>query len=651
MNKKKIFLILYWLFLIIFFECIYRMTIFKNIIDGDFIQMLVFCLPVSVLLYIVTTLFNEKTNKIMSSVVILLLYFVFFAQMVYFQVYNSVFSIYSMTNGGQVFEFWRTILSTITSSLYNYFCLTVPVVLYFVFKNKIFDFKKNEFKVLGLVAACFTLFIGISFSYVGNNKEDIYSSYNLFFNTHAPILSAKKFGLITTMGLDFNRIIFGLEEKKIEILINNNEINSNEVKEEYNTLDIDFESLKENEEDENILMLHNYFSSLTGTKKNEYTGMFKDKNVVFILAESLDQIAIDMELTPTLYKLANSGFVFPNYYSPVYPASTADGEFRTEWSLISSRGDTLTLYAHRNVYNPFIFSNSFDDYNINIYHNYSGDYYKRREYFKALGYKNFKSCYYGLNMTCGTFHESDLEMVKASYKDYIESEEPFFAYYITLSGHLAYNRTNNKMAVKNWKYVEDLPYSDKTKSYIAANIELDRAIEFLIEKLEETGKLDDTVFVITPDHYPYGLSVGNISEASIVDRSEPFELYHSNLIIWNNTMENITINKVGSQPDVLPTILNLFDKEYDSRLMIGQDLLSDSEGLVVLANRSWITDKAKYNSINSKLTKNDENDEFEETSYINKYNTLVDNDFKISNLVLQNNYYKKLFKTESKEEK
>ena len=651
MNKKKIFLILYWFFIIIFFECIYRMTIFKNIIDGDFIQMLVFCLPVSVLLYIVTTLFNEKTNKIMSSVVILLLYFVFFAQMVYFQVYNSVFSIYSMTNGGQVFEFWKTILSTITSSLYNYFCLTIPVVLYFVFRNKIFDFNKNELKITGVIAATFTLLVGVTYSYVGNNRDDIYSSYNLFFNTHAPILSAKKFGLITTMGLDFNRIIFGLEEKKIEILINNNEINSNEVKEEYNTLDIDFESLKENEEDENILMLHNYFSSLTGTKKNEYTGMFKDKNVVFILAESLDQIAIDMELTPTLYKLANSGFVFPNYYSPVYPASTADGEFRTEWSLISSRGDTLTLYAHRNVYNPFIFSNSFDDYNINIYHNYSGDYYKRREYFKALGYKNFKSCYYGLNMTCGTFHESDLEMVKASYKDYIESEEPFFAYYITLSGHLAYNKTNNKMAVKNWKYVEDLPYSDKTKSYIAANIELDRAIEFLIEKLEEAGKLDDTVFVITPDHYPYGLSVDNISEASIVDRSEPFELYHSNLIIWNNTMENITINKVGSQPDVLPTILNLFGKEYDSRLMIGQDLLSDSEGLVILANRSWITDKAKYNSINSKLVKNDENDEFEETSYINKYNTLVDNDFKISNLVLQNNYYKKLFKTESKEEK
>lgn len=651
MNKKKIMLMLYWVVLIISFECIYRMTIFKNIIDGDFIQMLVFCLPVSILLYFLTTLFSEKTNKIISTTVIILLYVIFFAQMVYFQVYNSVFSIYSMTNGGQVFEFWRTILSTITSSLYNYFCLTVPIVLYFIFRNKLFDFKKNEFKIMSLVATCFTLFIGISFSYIGNNRDNIYSSYNLFFNTHAPILSAKKFGLLTTMSLDLNRTIFGLKEKKVEIIIDNNETNSNEIKEEYNKMDIDFETLKENEEDENILMLHNYFSSLPGTKKNEYTGMFKDKNVVFILAESLDPIAIDMELTPTLYKLANNGFVFSNYYSPVYPASTADGEFRTEWSLISSRGDTLTLYAHRNVYNPFIFSNSFDDYNINIYHNYSGDYYKRREYFKALGYKNFKSCYYGLNVTCGTFHESDLEMVKASYKDYIESEEPFFAYYITLSGHLAYNRTNNKMAVKNWKYVEDLPYSEKTKAYIAGNIELDRALEFLIEKLEEAGKLDDTVFVITPDHYPYGLSETNVSEASQVDRSEPFELYHSNLIIWNNSMENVTIDKVGSQPDVLPTMLNLFGKEYDSRLMIGQDLLSDSEGLVVFANRSFITDKVKYNSINSELIKNDENEEIDETSYINKYNALVDNDFKISNLVLQNNYYKMIFKTESKEEK
>ena len=106
-------------------------------------------------------------------------------------------------------------------------------------------------------------------------------------------------------------------------------------------------------------------------------------------------------------------------------------------------------------------------------------------------------------------------------------------------------------------------------------------------------------------------------------------------------METIKVDKVGSEPDVLPTMLNLFGKEYDSRLLMGQDLLSDSEGLVVLANRSWITDKAKYNSITGELSIKDGGTVSE--AYLNKYNNLVDNQFKISNMVLQNNYYKKLF--------
>lgn len=644
MNKKKVFLILFWFALIIAFECIYKMTIFKNIIDGDFIQMIIFCLPVAMLLYTVTTLLSEKFNKIFSSIVVVLLYVIFFAQMVYFQVFNSVFSVYSMTNGGQVFEFWRTILDTVFHSWYNYFCLTVPLVLYFVFKNKIFDFSKNDLKVTSITFASYILLASISFSYINYNKDAIYSSYNLYFNTHAPILSAKKFGLVNTMALDLNRTLFGLEEKKLEILIENNNTNAPEVKEEYNVLDIDFEKLKENESNENIALMHDYFNSLKGTKKNEYTGMFEGKNVVFFLAESLDPIAIDKDLTPTLYKLANSGFDFKNYYSPLFPASTADGEFRTEWSLISSRGDTLTLYAHRNVYSPFIFVNSFNDYDIHAYHNYNGDYYKRREYFKALGYKDFKSCYYGLRMTCGTFHESDLEMIKASINDYIDSEDHFFAYYITLSGHLSYNRSVNKLAQKNWSLVDDLPYSSLTKGYLSSNIELDRALEYLIQELTEKGKLDDTVIVITSDHYPYGLSADNLNEVSTTNRDDAFDLYDSDLIIWNNAMDKVTVNKVGSQLDVLPTLLNLFGKEYDSRFLMGQDLLSDSEGLVLLANRSWITDKAKYNSVTGEVFAND-GESIPET-YISKYNNIVDNQFKISNLILQNNYYKKVFMQE-----
>jgi len=237
-------------------------------------------------------------------------------------------------------------------------------------------------------------------------------------------------------------------------------------------------------------------------------------------------------------------------------------------------------------------------------------------------------------------------MVDITTEEYIDSEVPFFSYYITLSGHLSYIKTGNKIAQKNWGLVKDLPYSDAVKSYIAGNIEVDKALQLLIERLTAAGKLDDTVIVVTSDHYPYGLkdNLEEVSKITGVDRTDSFEMYHSDLIIWNSEMKTVKVNKVGSNPDVLPTLLNLFGIDYDSRMIIGQDLLSDSEGLVTLANRSWITDTGRYNSTNNENISND--GELLDEKYIEKINSVVDNQFKISDMILENNYYKKVFKQE-----
>jgi phosphoglycerol transferase MdoB-like AlkP superfamily enzyme len=209
---------------------------------------------------------------------------------------------------------------------------------------------------------------------------------------------------------------------------------------------------------------------------------------------------------------------------------------------------------------------------------------------------------------------------------------------------MSYVKAGNKLAQKNWNLVKDLPYSEAVKSYMAGNIELDRALQLLIERLTAAGKLDDTVIVITPDHYPYGLkdNLAEVSKITGVDRTDPFEMYHSDLIIWNSAMSTVKVDKYGSNPDVLPTLLNLFGIEYDSRMIVGQDLLSDSEGLVTLANRSWITDTGRYNSITGESRDNNSN--LLDEKYIEKINNVVDNQFKISDLILENNYYEKVFK-------
>lgn len=645
-NIKKVLLLVFWLVVIIGYEFLYRWLLFGGGFSNGLFQMIVFAIPIAVFIFLITNLFNEKTNKFLTTLILFLVTLIYGSQMVYFKVFNGVFSFYTMATGGQVLEFWRSIVSAIAAEYIRFGLMLLSFPIYFGLRKFIFDFKRNKLVTDLVLFLIFLLLTGCTFIYIYTDKRDIYSSYNLYFNTQAPVLSAKKFGLINTMMIDLKNSIFGMEKKVIEINIDNKNSNSGNDTVSYNNLNIDFDSLIENETDTTILSMHKYFESLSGTKKNEYTGMFKGKNVVFFLAESLDPLAIDPVLTPTLYRMANSGFNFTNYYSPKYPASTADGEFRTEWSLISSRGASDTLYSYRNVYSPYLFINSFKDYNMNVYHNYSGDFYNRRQYFAALGYKNFKSCYYGLNLPCGTFHESDLDMVDITTDEYVDSEVPFFSYYITLSGHLSYVKAGNKVAQKNWDLVKDLPYSEAVKSYLAGNIELDRALQLLIERLTAAGKLDDTVIVITPDHYPYGLdnNLKEVSQIMGVDRTDPFEMYHSDLIIWNNLMDTVKINKVGSNPDVLPTLLNLFGIEYDSRMIIGQDLLSDSEGLVTLANRSWITDKGRYNSTTGESRDNNSN--LLDEKYIEKINNVVNNQFKISDLILENNYYKKVFQQE-----
>ena len=92
--------------------------------------------------------------------------------------------------------------------------------------------------------------------------------------------------------------------------------------------------------------------------------------------------------------------------------------------------------------------------------------------------------------------QSDLEMISGSVKDYINSSEPFHAYYMTVSGHLNYNYNDNAMVQKNWDKVKDLHCSDTVKSYYACNIELDLALEALLKKLNQAGVADKTVIAI-----------------------------------------------------------------------------------------------------------------------------------------------------------
>ncbi len=650
-KRRKIPLLLYYLFLILYLELIYRGFVLKNIFSLNTLLVILFSLSFVFLLSFISSLGNSKVNRVISIFISFFIILIFISQYVYYKFYNSIYSVFSVLKGtNQVFGgFFSSIMIMVKNNIFVIFLMLLPLLLFIIFGKRIFKFHKTKLYQLMCITLFFELIL-IKFIVVQLSNNGMYSLKRLYFEIHAPMIMINKVGLLSMEVMDVERFIFGFEEK---FTLNNEVINKpiDEIEEkiEYNVLDINFESLINNETDQNVIKMHEYFRNTLPTNKNEYTGIFEGKNLIYITAEGFDTIAIDEVLTPTLYKLVNHGFVFNNYYQPLYSVSTSDGEYMFLNSLIPKEG-VWSFYRSSNIFMPYgigrVFNNLEYDV-VNAYHDHSYAYYDRNLSHPNLGFTNYIGCGNGLEklMNCRIWPESDVEMIDATINDYINSDK-FMIYYMTVSGHLNYTFTGNSMAYKNRDLVKDLPYSDHVKAYLAANIEFDRAMEKLLGYLEEAGKLDDTVIVISPDHYPYGLTKDELNEKSSTDRSNKFENFHTSLVIYNSKMEeNVVVDKYVSSIDVLPTVYNLFGISYDSRLLMGRDALSDNDGLVILSDRSWINENGSYNSITGEFIKFNDNIDDE---YLNKVNNDVYQRFTMSSLLLNENngvyldYYRRL---------
>ena len=643
---KKYNLFIFNLVYVVSMEILFKLFTFKNIFSTSTITMLLFSIAISLILSLIETMFkNTLINKIISIVLTFIVWLLITAQFVYYQYYDTIFSIYSLFHGAQVFGFLDSIISVILINIIPILLLLIPfVALLICIKNLNFERKEKMVYLInvGLIMALY----GISMICVNTfDKNKTYSQKNLYYMVHVPKLAVRDFGVLTEMRLDLQRTIFGFEE---QIVTNSNKTDEKkeEVKEvKYHKVEINFDELIENEKNKTIKSMHEYFKNVDASKYNEYTGMFEGKNLIVIVAEAFHTMAINKDLTPTLYKLYNEGFQFTNFYTPVYYVSTSDGEYVSLTSLLPKEG-TWSMSESNNVYFPYVYGNLFSKYGYNAraYHDGVYTYYNRNKSLPNMGYK-YKACYGGLNINCGVWPQSDVEMMEKSIPEYI-NDDKFVTYYMTVSGHLRYTYIGNSMSTKNKKYVIDLPYSEAIQAYLAAQIELDKALELLLKELEENNKLDDTVIAISADHWPYGLKENlndYMSYNNYID--EKFDIHKNSFILWNNKMEkSVKVTKYASSLDILPTILNLFNVEYDSRLLMGRDILSDSEGLIIFNDRSWITSYGRYDAVTEEFTPYKENID---SYYVDKINKIVYDKFLMSKLIIENNYYKKVLKNVS----
>lgn len=631
---KKLIITTIYLFVlnIVFSLMIYKTLTFSYIIFY-FLESTLFSCIVNLISYP----FKEKINKIITIILLTAITILYIAQYVHYGFYDCFFSTYSLVNGGQVFGFLSAILKEVLEHIKGILLMLFLLVITIVFMIKINNEKKKKQPLIMTIIALISLLLIGLFVQLSNNT--IYSKKNLLDKTNSEVKNNMNFGLLLGMTIDLKRYISTYEEEFI-LTTKTKNVLSQKDKQNYNITDINFST---NNKNNKINKLNKYFSLENATNKNEYTDIFKDKNLIFITAESLYFNAINKETTPTLYKMMKEGLEFTNFYTPIYYASTSDGEYANLTGIIPKEGTWSFLASKNNSY-PYTYSNFLkaNNYNTYSYHNGEYNFYNRDVVMPNFGYDSYIGCGNGLEnkINCNLWPQSDKEMFQKTFMDYKKSKH-FMVYYMTISTHLPHNFKTNDMAKKHQSKVKNLNYSKNTKAYISATIELDQALENLLSNLKKENLLKDTVIVLTPDHYPYGLSTKELNEISKINT--PYDKYKSGLIIYNEELKHTVIDKYASNIDILPTILNMFGAKYDSRILIGKDIMSESEGTVIFNDRSFLTNKGFYNEKTNKFTYFDKNTT---NHYINKKRTETFNKVNASNMLLETNYYKYIEKEE-----
>jgi len=532
----------------------------------------------------------------------------------------------------------------------SYYAIFLPFVVsvfsYLILNRKrLYNKLKFNFKTLLLIPILIVGIIGyyytIKLPFMQNDLQ-IKSNEKLFVNPDVPTVAVNQFGTTVFGILDLKTYLFPVEEEQEEFNANAEE-ETEPVNREVSPA---LSEITESETNKKYSNLNKYFASQKVTDYNEYTGMFEGKNVVVILMESVNEAIINEEYFPNFYKLYNEGWHWENNYSPRNSCATGNNEFSAMTGLYSIYNTCTTNVYKKNTYFNAIFS-LFNEkgYSTTSMHNFVEWYYYRKTIHPNMG----SGTYYGADKlgikTAGYYGEwpSDVEFFNKAFDIVLndESDAPWMTWLTTVTSHQPYSNSSTYGDLYKNEFKE-LGYSTTVSRYLSKLKVVDEAIGTMIQRLKDAGEFENTVIVMLADHYPYGLSKSQIAE--IIDHElGDYEIEKTPLVIYNPEMTSKSFTEYSSYINLVPTIANLMNLDYDPRLYMGSDLLSeDYESMVVFADGSWKNEKAYYNASTSKIKYYGE--ELYTSEEIQEINNKVSLKIQMSSTAIKNNYFNYLEK-------
>ena len=566
-------------------------------------------------------------------------------------------SISTNTQLGAVTSYIKDFLG---SFKWSYFLLFIPfilLVLYYILLDKKVNldlpkYKKTKIVILKKLIPV-VLLLSFSVLYYGSlkipfmqDKTEASSAYEIFLKPTNASLAIRNFGILGYGLLDIKEYFFpGDVTHTIEI--DPDSIQSEAKITVQSAIDNDtWLGLIDEETDEELNTLNKYFISNEASTTNEYTGLLEGKNVIVIMVESGNDILLNEEYYPNIARLMKNGYTFINNYSPRNVCSTGNNEMSALISLYSINNNCTANVYQDNTYFESIF-NLFKDanYNTNSFHDHYDEYYARDIIHKNMGsdaYYNAIDLDLDFKYSYGSW-ASDEELME-NYLEYLRDSDlskPFMSFITTVTSHQPYNGSGYGKA-----YLDLFPeeYPDELKYYMSKLKVVDNAIGILLEGLESLNILDDTVIVLFGDHYPYAIEPDTLNLELDYDATLDSNADQVPLIIYNSELEEKEFLQYTSYINLTPTLANLFNLKFDSRLYMGLDALSrEYDSLVIFPDGSWKNANAYYNASTSKIsyyTKNMYTDE-----EILAINSKVRLKLEMSSLAIRRNYFSYLNKS------
>ena len=320
-------------------------------------------------------------------------------------------------------------------------------------------------------------------------------------------------------------------------------------------------------------------------------GEFEGKNVVFLQVESLENFVINLkvegqEVTPNLNRLLNNSFYFDNIVSQENGGNSSDADFMANTSLLPLKSGSVSYRFPDNKYKSLPVILRKHDYTSHTIHSGQGYFWNKENFLPNLGFDTYTDID-GMDVK-----EEEMFFMGLKDKEHLSQvankmkglDDKFYLFTVTETSHTPFNLPEDMQYLNLSEELNDNIFG----RYFQSIRYVDEAIGEFMDKLDEEGILDNTIFVIYGDHE----GIHKYNNDSVLEKAYPdFEKYRNNkkipLLIYSKDFdESATISKVGGHIDIMPTVLSLLGIEksvYQDNTM-GMNLLAEGVGYAIDRN-------------------------------------------------------------------